>query len=58
MTCDACVKLIRMYVKRIPGVIEADVSREQGTLYITSGVPITVDQVQASLAQTPYHVTQ
>lgn len=58
MTCDACVKLICMYVKRIPGVEEVLVSREEGMMHIKSAVPLTRDQVQASLKETAYQVTQ
>ncbi len=58
MTCDACAKLIRLYVKRISGVQEADVSREKGILHITSDRLITPEEVQVSLEKTPYQVTQ
>lgn len=58
ITCDACVKLIRLYVERIAGVTEVIVSREKGVVYVTSSAPITVEQVQASLDKTPYQITQ
>lgn len=58
MTCDACVKLIRLYITRMPGVIDAEVSREHSTLQITSETPLTVEAVQSALANTPYQVTQ
>lgn len=58
MTCDACAKLIHMYVKRISGVQEVEVSREKGTLHIMSDRLITPEEIQVSLEKTPYRVTQ
>lgn len=57
ITCDACIRLITIKVKRIPSVSDIAIQVKSGDTTITSSSPITIDIVKESLKNTTYLVS-
>lgn len=56
MTCGACERLITKRVEKIEGVIDVNVSAQQGTARIVSSRPIDTQEVVGALKDTSYLV--
>ena len=51
MTCNHCAHAISEEVGAIPGVAEAAVSLEAGTLAVTSEAPVDFDRIVEAVAE-------
>ena len=56
ITCDACIRLITLKVKRIEGVSDICITDKNGDATIASTKPITIDMVKESLKHTTYKI--
>lgn len=56
LTCDACIKVSTMTLRKLPGVTEATVDLSTGAGRITSNEPITQNDVAAALKAKGYDV--
>lgn len=54
LTCDACVKLCTMKLTKVAGVTHVTIDLGTGRLDIVSDPPVTLDAVNAALAETHY----
>lgn len=57
LTCDACVKVSTMTLRKLPGVTEATVDLSTGGGRIVSDEPISQSEVTATLKVKGYDVT-
>lgn len=57
LTCDACVKVSTMTLRRLPGVAEVVVNVSTGVGRIVSEEPINQNDVTAALKTKGYNVT-
>lgn len=51
MTCGHCVAAVTEEVKQIPGVTDAAVVLEGGTLTVTSDAPVDFDRIVEAVAE-------
>lgn len=56
LTCDACVKLAGNRLRKIPGVIDANIDRASGNAEVTSDAVIEWKDLQKSLEGTDYEI--
>jgi len=54
LSCESCVKLTTMKLRKLPGVTDVSVDLKSGVATITSDPPVTLEQVQAALTETHY----
>ena len=54
MTCDHCRQAVAAEVYRIPGVVQAYVDLDHGTVTVASDEEIAVAQVAAAVAEAGY----
>lgn len=57
LTCDACIKVSMMTLRKLPGVTEATVDLSTGAGHIISNEPITQSDVTTALEAKGYNVT-
>ncbi len=56
ITCEACVKLCEMKIKKINGVTNIAYNVSNGVMEVDSDGQINLGQIQTVLANTPYKV--
>ena len=57
LTCDACVKLSTMALRKLPGVTDASVELSTGSARVTSEEPLNPDDVANALKAKGYDAT-
>lgn len=57
LTCDACVRLSKMKLEKVPGVENVQVSGLDGRAEISANRKITLEEIQNALSGTDYKVT-
>lgn len=55
ITCDACIRLITLKVKRI-GIQNIDIDRSTGEATIQTEIPLMIEKIAEALKDTPYNV--
>lgn len=58
ITCDACVKLITLKVKKLAGVSDVIVDRNENRIDVIASRAINIDELQKSLAGTDYKISE
>jgi copper chaperone CopZ len=56
MTCESCVKLSTMKLKKLPGVQQVSIDLKTGDTSITSETSLSLEQLQQALVDTHYTV--
>lgn len=56
MTCGSCEKIVAEKIRAIEGVLDAIVSKDNGTAIISSTRQIPNDELTQALADTHYHI--
>ena len=54
LTCEACIKLCEMKIKKINGVAKMKYNGFKGVMEVESDGQINLGQIQAALSGTPY----
>lgn len=54
LTCDACVKLSEMKIKKINGVNNIKYIESKGLMEVESEQPLDLERIRTALAGTPY----
>jgi copper chaperone CopZ len=57
MTCDHCTRSVAEEVSAVAGITAVDVQLATGRLTITTSQPVTVEQVEAAVAEAGYSLT-
>lgn len=57
LTCDACIKVSTMTLRKLPGVTEATVDLSTGAGRVVSSEPLTQNDVAAALKAKGYEAT-
>lgn len=57
LTCDACIKVSTMTLRKLPGVTEATVDLSTGAGRVVSSEPLTQNDVAAALKAKGYDAT-
>lgn len=58
LTCEACIKVATKRIKNVAGVEEVSIDLATGQTKISSCHPVTLEEVEASLAETHYSVVK
>lgn len=57
LTCEACIRLSKMKLEKVPGVANVQVSGLDGRAEISANRKITLEEIQSALLGTDYKVT-
>lgn len=57
LTCDACIKVSTMMLRKLPGVTDATIDLSTGTGRIISDEPLTQNDVTTALKNKGYDAT-
>lgn len=58
LTCEACVKVCTMILKRIPGVSDVSIDRKTGTAFLESSAPLDLDAIRYQLSKEHYQLAE
>ncbi len=56
LSCESCVKLCTMKLKKLPGVQGVSIDLKSGDATVSADGPITLEELQVALAGTHYEV--